>query len=87
MKETALWLWNFNHQCICEQHRSCHARPAAYLYVTLYLLHGCVTANQLLPQVSNVVVKPLHVLLEVLPEVQKGLLHFALELLQAKIKT
>lgn len=72
---------------ICELHSSCHARSAARLYVTLYLLHGCVAANQLLPQVGDVVVKPLHVLLEVLPEVQKGLLHFTLELLQTKSKT
>lgn len=72
---------------VCEQHSSCHASSAAHLYVTLYLLHGCIAANQLLPQVGNVVVKPLHVLLKVFPEVQKRLLHFTLELLQTKNKT
>lgn len=69
---------------ICEMRSSCHARSAAVLYVTLYLLHGCIAANQLLPQVGDVVVKPLHVLLEILPEVQERLLHLTLELLQTK---
>lgn len=45
-----------------------------------HLLHGCVTADELLPEVSDVVVASLHVLLKVLSECQEGLLHFTLEL-------
>lgn len=54
------------------------------VFVGLYLFHGCVAADQLLPQVGDVMVEPLHVLLEVLPEAQKGLFHFTLELHRAK---
>lgn len=52
--------------------------------VCVYLLHRCIATNQLLPQVGDVVVEPLHVLLEVLPEGQERLLHFTLELLRQK---
>ncbi len=50
--------------------------------VCAYLLHRCVATDQLLPEVGDVMVEPLHVLLEVLPEVQKRLLHLTLELLK-----
>lgn len=50
--------------------------------VCVYLLHRGIATNQLLPQVGDVVVEPLHVLLEVLPEGQERLLHFTLELLR-----
>lgn len=58
-------------------------RPAATVLacVCVYLLHGRVANNQLLPQVSDVMVEPLHVLLKVVPERQQRLLHFTLELL------
>lgn len=46
----------------------------------LYLLHCCVASKQLLPQVGDVMVEPLHVLLEVLPESQQRLLHLTLKL-------
>lgn len=51
-----------------------------------YLLHSCIATDQLLPQVGNVMVKPFHVLLKVLPEGQKRLFHFTLELLKTKAK-
>lgn len=66
----------------------CYIRAAVLVLISVcvcvYLLHRCITANQLLPEVGDVMVEPLHVLLEVLPEVQKRLLHFALELLKPK---
>lgn len=55
-----------------------------HVFVGLYLFHSCVAADQLLPQVGDVMIEPLHVLLEVLPEAQKGLFHFTLELHRAK---
>lgn len=65
-----------------------YARAAVLLLlcvcVCVYLLHGGIATNQLLPQVGDVVVEPLHVLFKVLPEGQKGLLHFTLELLKPK---
>lgn len=66
----------------------CYIGAAALVLVSVrvcvYLLHRCVATDQLLPEVGDVMVEPLHVLLEVLPEVQEGLLHFTLELLKPK---
>lgn len=51
------------------------------LQLKTYLLYSSVTTDQLFPQVSNVVVIFLHVLLEVVPsEHQQWLLHLALKL-------
>lgn len=51
------------------------------LQLKTYLLYSSVTTDQLFPQVSNVVVIFLHVLLEVVPsECQQWLLHLALKL-------
>lgn len=56
------------------------------MFVHLHLLHSCIAADELLPQVGDVVVELLHVLLKVFPEGQKGLLHLALELLDKNNK-
>lgn len=89
-------MWNVNHQrddswksvaAKCKK-RLCYIRVDVlvdvFVCVYAYLLHRCIASNQLLPQVSDVMVKPLHVLLKVLPEGQKRLLHFTLELLKQK---
>lgn len=51
------------------------------LQLKTYLLYSGVTTDQLFPQVSDVVVVFLHILLEVVPsERQQWLLHLALKL-------
>lgn len=47
-----------------------------------YLLHSGISPHELLPEIGNVVVESLHILLKVLPEHQQRFLHFTLELLR-----
>lgn len=64
----------------------CYIRVAFLVLISVcvhvYLLHRCIATNQLLPQVSDVMVEPLHVFLKVLPEGQERLLHLTLKLLK-----
>lgn len=81
LSRTAVLLWDRREtlhraalSCSKQQCQRLQAAPCSHL------LHGCVAAGQVLPQVRNVVVTLLHVLLEVLSEVQQGFLYLTLKL-------
>lgn len=55
------------------------------MFCSQYLLHGGVSAGQLLPEIRHVMVELLHVLFEVFPEYQQRLFHFTLKLKHIRV--